>query len=132
MKIVAFLVLAVTAVAAQEDPNGQIVDAERVILPCCTKAQTQNALQNLYNWIFSYLNCDPLFVCIFKCLNFYLPPTNCPPNTSLHINFNFWLLGNYKCLPNSLLQCLKGCIRYNSYPPCPIIDIPNSPDVATP
>ncbi|KAK4878398.1 hypothetical protein RN001_010904 [Aquatica leii] len=120
MKVLAFFVVVLAAVAAQDDA----VDGERILLPCCNVAQQQTAKCNLYAWIFGHYNCDPLFQCIFKCLGVAVVPTGCSPNANLHVQFNLWLLNNYKCLPNSLLQCLKGCIVYNAWPPCPIIGIP--------
>ncbi|KAF5303723.1 hypothetical protein FQR65_LT00867 [Abscondita terminalis] len=116
MKLLALLILTFSVVLAQE-----------IVLPietirCCTTAEVKSALIKLYAWIPEPPDCDPLFLCIRKCLNINIGVTViCLPNAAVHVSFNMWLLNNYYCLPNTLLQCLKGCIRYNSYPPCPTI-----------
>ncbi|KAF5303722.1 hypothetical protein FQR65_LT00866 [Abscondita terminalis] len=120
MKVLGFLILAFSVVLAQEI----LPELPNLPYKCCTCAEIQTALINLFSWITERSNCDPLFPCIRKCLNITTGITRiCSPNNELHVNFNVWLLYNYHCLPNTVLQCLKGCIRYNSYPPCPTISI---------
>ncbi|KAF5303721.1 hypothetical protein FQR65_LT00865 [Abscondita terminalis] len=115
MKFLALLSLAIAAATAQVFPDIEIVQP----LPCCLSSQLKTSLGDLISSIVTRPNCDPLFVCISRCLNLSIGTgIICAPNTRLHVTFNLWLLNNYHCLPNSLLQCLKGCIQYNSNPPC--------------
>ncbi|KAK4878395.1 hypothetical protein RN001_010901 [Aquatica leii] len=103
-------------------------EGQSLIFPycrCCDVYSESLALRNLINWLSLYQGCSPVHDCVRRCLYYYdssivIKPINvCSIDTDSMLGFYKWLLGNYQCLPRSLLRCVKDClVNFERYPSC--------------